>query len=51
MWPDGVIVLAAAPVLAVTSYGIWVAIDEVQKWRMRRAHDATNGRTGGDRGR
>lgn len=40
---DGVIVLAAVPVLAATSYGIWVAIDEVRKWRMRRAFRADNG--------
>ena len=40
---DGVIVIVAVPVLAVTSYGIWVAIDEVQKWRVRRAFRADNG--------
>ena len=50
MWPDGAIVLAVGPVIAVTSYGIWVAIDEVQKWRMRRANRrADNGSTGADR--
>ena len=38
-----VIVLAAAPVLAVTAYGIWVAIDEAQKWRKRRAIGADSG--------
>lgn len=40
---EAVIVLAAAPVLGVTSYCIWVAIDEVQKWRKRRAIGADIG--------